>query len=254
MDYPRIDAYASLNSPIHSFDPRAKIITFSVLIFSFAFLENINAAAIAVAFSLLLLIVSRLPLGFVFSRIKVPLGFIVSILVIMAFTVGGKELFSIFGLRVSYEGVHLGTLIVLRATAALFLALLMLGTSRFEAILKALYMLRVPGILVQMLMFTYRYIFVFIDEFGNMKNAMESKGFQIKGNSRHALSILGNAVGMLLVKSYERGDRVYSSMVARGYTGNPIILTKFEMKGSDYVLSGVLLSAAVFFHIFPVIL
>ena len=254
MDYPRIDAYASLNSPIHSFDPRAKIITFFVLIFSFAFLGSISAAAYAVAFSVFLLLLSRLPLDFIFSRIKVPMGFIVSILVIMAFTVGGKDLFSIFGLHVSYEGVRIGTLIVLRATASLLLALLMLGTSRFEAILKALYMLRVPGILVQMLMFTYRYIFVFIDEFGNMKNAMDSKGFQLKGNSRHALSILGNAVGMLLVKSYERGDRVYSSMVARGYTGNPIILTKFKMKGSDYVLSGILLSVAVLFHIFPVIL
>ena len=254
MDYPRIDAYASLNSPIHSFDPRAKIITFLVLIFSFAFLESIPAAASAVAFSLFLLLLSRLPLDFVFSRIKMPMAFIISILVIMAFTVGGKDLFSIFGLHVSYEGVRLGTLIVLRATASLFLALLMLGTSRFEVILKALYMLKVPGILVQMLMFTYRYIFVFIDEFRNMKNAMESKGFQIKGNSRHALSILGNAVGMLLVKSYERGDRVYRSMVARGYTGNPRILTKFEMKSSDYALSGVLLGIAALFHIYPVIL
>lgn len=253
MEYPRIDAYSYLQSPIHNFDPRAKVITFSALIFSFAFLKSIPAAGLAVVFSFFLLLVSRLPLGFVLGRIKVPFVFISMILVVLAFTAGGSEFFSIYGIKVSYDGLMLGILIVLRATAAVLLALLMLGTSRFEITIKALHMLKVPNILVQMLMFTYRYIFVFFDEFRSMKNSMESKGFRLKSN-RQGLSILGNAVGMLIIKSYERGDRVYNAMVARGYTGNPTLLTKFRMKGTDYSLSCFMLIIAVLFHVYPVIL
>ena len=254
MVFPRIDAYSALKSPIHSFDPRAKIISFSILIFSFAFLNDLKAATFALGFSLFLVLLSRLPLSFVLDRIKVPLVFFISILVIMAFTVEGAELFNLFGLSVSSEGVLLGTLIVLRALAALFLLLLMLGTCRFEAVLKALYMLKVPGVLVQMLMFSYRYIFVFIEEFLSMKNAMESKGFQLRGKSSYSLSILGNAVGVLLVKSYERGDRVYKAMISKGYTGNPKLFIKFNMKKSDYVLASLLISLAFCFHLYPVIL
>ena len=255
MEYPEIDKYASLKSPIHEFDPRAKILTFTFLIFLFVFVSDIKLAAINLLFAVLLLLISRLPLKFVFDRVKVVFLFVLPILIIMSLTVKGSELASIYGVSVTYEGVRYGSLIVTRATAAVTLLLTMLGTMRFDTTIKALHMLKVPGSLVQMLMFTYRYIFVLWDEFSRMWRAMSCRGFTLRAN-RYALSMLGNVVGMLIVKSYERADRVYKAMISKGYRGTrtPKTMTEFNMVRKDYALTVLIISIAVLLQIYQVIL
>ncbi len=171
----------------------------------------------------------------------------------MSLTVEGSRLVSIHGVSVSYEGVRYGSLIILRAVAAVTLVLTMLGTMRFDTTIKALYMLKVPGPLVQMLMFTYRYIFVLLDEFSRMWRAMSCKGFVLKANM-YALSMLGNVVGMLIVKSYERADRVYKSMISKGYTGSPMTMAKFNMVGKDYALTVLIIGIAILLRMYSVIL
>ncbi|MCD4807146.1 MAG: cobalt ECF transporter T component CbiQ, partial [Methanococcoides sp.] len=65
MDYPEIDRYASIDSPIHNFDPRAKIITFMVMIFSFVFLDSITKALVGLGIASLIYIIAKLPKAFV---------------------------------------------------------------------------------------------------------------------------------------------------------------------------------------------
>ncbi|MBN1133790.1 MAG: cobalt ECF transporter T component CbiQ [Methanosarcinaceae archaeon] len=253
MEYPEIDRYASLKSPIHQFDPRAKIISFSILIFFVVFVNELDIAVINLFFSFILIFISKLPIKFVLNRIKWVLLFVLPFLIIMPFTAGGSELMTIDGIKMTYEGLVLGMLIVLRATSAVMLILTMLATMRFDTTIKALYMLNVPGLLIQMLMFTYRYIFVFLDEFLRMWRAMGSKGFKLKANM-YALSMLGNVVGMLIVKSYERADRVYQSMISKGYTGNPKTMVKFNMVAKDYAIAFLLISIAILPYISKVVL
>jgi len=248
LDYPSIDRYASLDSPIHRFDPRAKIITFTTLIFSLVFVQEIAVSMVALIFSILVLIISKLPLRFVFKRVWVVMIFVLPLLIIMTFTVQGAEIFDILGISATYEGLRYGSLVVVRALAAVILVLTMLGSMRFDVTIKALYMLKVPSPLVQMIMFTYRYIFVIIDEFASMWRAMGAKGFSPKTNMRDLL-ILGNLVGMLIVKSYERAERVYQAMISKGYTGNPKTKTNFAMRGKDYVLSMLLIGFAIMIHL-----
>ena len=171
----------------------------------------------------------------------------------MSLTVEGSRLVSIHGVPVTYEGVRYGSLIILRAIAAVTLVLTMLGTMKFDTTIKALYMLKVPGPLVQMLMFTYRYIFVLLDEFSRMWRAMSCKGFVLKANM-YALSMLGNVVGMLIVKSYERADRVYKSMISKGYTGSPTNMTTFSMLTKDYALTVLIIGIAILLRMYSVIL
>lgn len=248
MDYPEIDRYASLDSPIHRFDPRAKIITFTLLLISFVFVQKISVAFLALLFSLILLLVSKLPIRFILKRVQMVLIFVLPLLIIMPLTVRGTELFSVFGISATREGLWYASLIVIRSMAAVILILTMLGSMRFDTTIKALYTLKVPKTLVQMLMFTYRYIFVIIDEFMSMWRAMSAKGFNPRTNM-YGLSVMGNMVGMLIVKSYERGERVYQAMISRGYTGNPKTRTAFAMRRTDYVLSTILVGFAILVHI-----
>lgn len=253
MNYPEIDRYASLRSPIHQFDPRAKIVTFTALIFSFVFVNGLSLAMLGLAIALLILVISRIPLGFALQRIKWVFLFLFPLLIIMPLTVEGEQLFDLHGIPVTYEGTVYASLVIIRAMAAVTLALTMLGTTRFDVTIKSLYMLKIPGSLIQMLMFTYRYIFVIIDEFGRMHRALRSKGFEPMTN-KHGLSIVGNMIGMLIIKSYDRSERVYQSMISKGYTGNPRTLMKFSIHAKDYLISMCLLSIVILFHTYHLVL
>ncbi len=252
MEYPEIDRYASLNSPLHRFDPRIKIISFIVLIFSIVLLPAVELALVALFASIIFLLVSQLPVRFVMQHIRWVFVFIVPFLMIMPFTVRGNELFTFGGLGVTYEGVEFGFLVSIRALAAVMLIFPMVGTMRFDTTLKALYQMRVPSLLVQMLMFTYRYIFIFIDEFSRMQRAMKSRGFKV-GTNLHTFTTIGRAVGMLLVRSYERAERVYQAMLSAGYTGNPRTLFEFRSSPKDYIYGFIIIGFAVLLH-FPAVI
>ena len=247
-EYPEIDRYASLDSPMHRFDPRAKLIAFLFLIFSIVSLYNLKLAFIGLFVSILFLVASKLPIRFVLQHIKWVSLFILPFIVIMPFTVKGNEIFSFYAITMTYEGLRYGILVAVRAFSAVILIFPMIGTTKFETTLKALEQLKVPNILVQMLMFTYRYIFVFIDEFQRIWTAMESRGFKLR-TTLYALRTIGKAMGMLFVRSYERAERVYQAMRSRGYTGNPKTLVKFEMRMKDYLLAVSIIGFAVSLHI-----
>jgi len=91
MEYPEIDKYASLDSPMHRFDPRAKIIAFVFLTFSIVLLNDLTLVLIGFLVSILFLIASKLPFHFVIRHLKGVSLFIIPFLVIMPFTVKGDH-------------------------------------------------------------------------------------------------------------------------------------------------------------------
>jgi cobalt/nickel transport system permease protein len=248
IEYPEIDRYASLDSPLHRFDPRAKLIAFLFLIFSVVLIPDLKIAFIGLFFAIFMLILSRIPLAFVLSYMKWVAMFILSFFVILAFTFPGEEIATFYFLSITAEGLYTGSLITIRAFSAVILIFPMIGTMRFDTTIKALDRLKVPNSLVQMLMFTYRYIFVFIDEFQRIWTAMESRGFKLR-TTLYALRTIGKALGMLFVRSYERAERVYRAMRSRGYTGNPKTLVEFEIRTKDYLLAVSIIGFAVSLHI-----
>ncbi len=253
MRNPDIDKYADVDSPIHRFDPRAKLITFTFLIFSFVFIEDIRVALTCFGFSFVILLISKLPLNFIFKRMQPGMLFVFPFLLVMPFTVDGRVLYFIGPLQLTYEGLYYGFLVVIRAATAILLALTMLGSTKMDTLMKSLYALNIPSPFVQTLMFSYRYIFVFIDELLKIWTAMTAKGFKV-GLNKHSMSVIGNIVGMILVRSYERADRVYHSMVSKGYTGQNHTIIRFKMKKADYVLSAGLFSFALLIQTYRMIL
>lgn len=166
----------------------------------------------------------------------------------MPFSVKGVEIFNFYGARLTQEGLMYGFLISLRAISAVIIIFPMLATTRFEEILKALYKLKVPNVLIQILMFSYRYIFTFIKEFQTTLRAMQSRGFKMR-TDLYTLKILGKAMGTLFIKGYEKSERVYQAMQSRGYTGSSKMLVEFKMRFKDYVLAICIIGFAFFLHI-----
>lgn len=244
MRYPDIDRYAEMDSPIHRIEPRIKIVSFGILIVSAVFAGTIPVALFFLVVAAALLFVSRLPVGFIFARMKVICVFVIPILILMPITVPGTPILSLGPLAVSAEGLSFAVLVSIRSVTAILLVVTMLGTQRFDTTLRALALLRVPGIIIQMLLFTYRYIYVMIDEFLRIWSSMRAKGYTFRF-SRHGLTMIGNLIGMLLIKSYERAERVYQAMIAKGYTGKPVSFATFRVTVLDGLFCVVALALAV---------
>ncbi len=244
MRYPDIDRYAEMDSFIHRIEPRTKIISFGILIVSGVFAGTISGALFFFMVGAVVLLASRLPVRFILNRMKVICVFVIPILILMPFTYTGTPVFSLGPLVASVEGITFGVLVTIRSVTAILLVVTMLGTQRFDTTLKALALMRVPSIIIQMLLFTYRYIYVMVDEFLRIWSAMRAKGFTFTF-SRYGLGMIGNLIGMLLIKSYERAERVYQAMIAKGYTGKPISFATFRVTVTDGIFCSAVIALAV---------
>ena len=243
----RIDRYFDGRSLIHRWDPRVKLLSLGIFCFSTVFLPDIRLSLLSLAFSLSLLFISRVRIRALLGYIKWVLIFMLFFFLTMPFTVEGQKIFSVFGFSFTLEGLELAILISTRALAVILIFFLILSSTRFEDIIKALYSLRFPNKLVQIIMFSYRYIFVLMDEARRTWDSMRVRGFNMGFFPRlGALKSLGFALGMLFIRSYERSERVLRAMVSRGYTGRVETLNDFELKKRDVILGiGVFIFAAL---------
>lgn len=250
MDPNGIDSYLyAKNSVVHRMNPMTKVIAVLALVISAAVVKDIYMASFAFLLSFLMMIAARLPVRFVARRIRSPFLFILVFAAALLLSGGeGAVLWSVGFLDITEESATNAALILIRATAAIIMLTVLLATTRFDMIVKVLYDLKMPVFLLQILMFSYRYIFVFSEELESMKNSMTAKGFRPTLSLR-MFSSVANMLGMLLIKSFERGDDVYRSMVAKGYTGKPAIMTKNKMHVKDYAFVSVAVLMALAIHI-----
>ncbi|MDS1029375.1 cobalt ECF transporter T component CbiQ [Bacillota bacterium LX-D] len=206
-------------------DTRVKIISVLLIIVIATSLKTINTLAIAVSLMLCLLIYTRVPFRECLTRILWVLPFAGVMLILMPFVTPGQEaaVFSLgaWKVAVTQQGIAKAFMYTGRVlTSVLALSYLTLTTDLSE-LLHGLRKVGLPAILVNLLAFTIRYFSVFQEELERMKVARKARGFQA-GKSLldvHTMRTLAELIGILFIRSYERGDRVYNSMLARGYTG-----------------------------------
>ena len=129
------------------------------------------------------------------------------------------------------------------------MAILLVATTRFPDIVHALEHLHVPSILTTIIAFLYRYLFVLADEVFRLLRAREARSAAAPdsrsgGSVAWRAGVAGSMAGQLFLRSYERSDRVYNAMLARGYTGHLNTMNPHELHGVDY-----LATALAFFFI-----
>jgi cobalt/nickel transport system permease protein len=151
---------------------------------------------------------------------------------ILPFSYPGHTAFKVFGLSFAWEGLRYATLIFTKALAIVLLSFTVFGSSRFDVSMIAMQKLRCPKVIVQMLLFTYRYTYVFLEEMQRMHTSMLARGFVARTDGK-TLKIFGNFVGTLLVRSFERTDRVYKAMLSKGYQGELHSMVKFNAVPAD---------------------
>ncbi len=135
-------------------------------------------------------------------------------------------------LTLSRHGSQLFVVALAKTTSLVTIALVVLATAPLQDTFKAARALRVPGVLVQLLLLTYRYVFLLFDEFSRLRTALRVRGYRNRA-SLHSYRTIGQVAGTLLVRSHERAERVGQAMRCRGYDGEFRTLHAFQTTRAD---------------------
>lgn len=222
-----LDEYAHLDSYIHSWQIKPKFIGIISLIFSFAFIQKLALLPLIILITIILYVLSNLPLKFLYSRLRYPGIFILTIVMLLPFLVGKTVIFSWGFWQIKQEGCLLVLLVVTRFVFILTTAIVLFATAPFLTTLKTLQELGLSSIISDMMLLTYRYLKELGDRLIIMQRALQLRGFHGHNLSRRNLKVIASLMGTLLVRSYEDSQLVYQAMILRGY-GHQLSTTKFK--------------------------
>ncbi len=224
------------DSILSQLKPELKIFTTFCIVFSIAFLSLENNLLIFLQFLIVLyfLYISKIKIITYFKRLSIDIPFILFALFLPFISRGdNKVMFEFFSVSVYETGFNEMISILIKITLCVSLAIVLTATTSNIEIIYGLQKLKVSPLLISILSFAIRYIDVFIDEFKRVRVAMKSRGYDEKGIK--GLKPIAYASGALLIRGYERGERVYNSMLSRGFSGS-IELKEREYKSSKLLL------------------
>jgi len=237
-------------SLFHRWDVRCKILTLLVYSFMVASLSHLLSALAAIGVSSLTLVIARASVARVLFRLLAISGFVSMFLVVMPFSVpihpgdtvltfGGMEWLT-FNLR----GLRLAAVIAAKAVAIALLMEPLLSTAPLSVTLHGLSRLGAPEMVGQMVLLSYRYLHVFRHEALRMSSGMRVRGFR-KRTNLETIRAMANFLGMLFVRSFERTERVFDAMRARGYKGRFPEPAQLRLRTMDFVVSAGWLAVGV---------
>jgi cobalt/nickel transport system permease protein len=112
-------------------------------------------------------------------------------------------------------GPRIFAAVLTRGTLCLSAMLLLAVTTRFTDILRVLWRIRVPALLVTVLALMYRYLFLLLEESARLSRARRSR--TLTPGRAVAWRSSADVIAALFVRSSERAERVYAAMCARGW-------------------------------------
>jgi cobalt/nickel transport system permease protein len=107
--------------------------------------------------------------------------------------------------------------LVVKSVLTVSTAVILIASTGIENIAHSLRKLKVPKIIVVVLLLTYRYISVLIEEAANIMTAYSLRAPGEKGIRKE---VWGSLMGQLLMRTYDRGQKVYDAMIMRGFHGD----------------------------------
>lgn len=236
------EQFSTGHSFVHNLDPRVKIIVAALYSIVVAVSSNFSALLPALGVSVFLIVLSKLSIRKVLYRLLLVNGMIIFLWVFLPFTYKGESLFTLGPFVGTKEGVLYASQITVKCNAILLVMVALLSTTPISTLGHAMGQLSFPDKLTHLFLFTYRYIHVIFQEYNRLINAMRIRGF-IPGTNLHTYRSYAYLVGMLLVRSYDRAERIHKAMLCRGFHGRYYTLTQFSIKIGDIIYLSLMLSA-----------
>lgn len=219
---------------IHRVDPRVRVVAAALFAVVVCVGDHIPALVSALVVALIVSGISGIGASKMLRRLVSLNVFMLFLLVFLPVSVPGESVFSVDGFHWTREGFYKVGLIALRADAIMVMLIALIGIMEPAHLGFALSQLKVPQKLTEILLFMVRYVEVIHHEYHRLRDAMRLRAFRA-GFNRHTFRSFGYLVGMLLVNSLDRSDRILEAMKCRGFTGRFHVLTSFHFKTLDAV-------------------
>jgi cobalt/nickel transport system permease protein len=215
-DIDALDRLAAGVSPVHRLDPRAKLIVTALFLLTVVSYQKYDVVELTPLFLYLavLMALGQIPALVIARYLLLACPF--------AVLVGG------FNPLLDRQTIaHLGPLavtggwmsfvsILIRFVLTVSAVLLLLACTGYVAVCAALAKLGAPRLLIMQFLMLYRFIFILADEAARMVRAHSLRSPDGRGTT---LRVWGSLAGNLLLRAYDRGMRVHTAMLARGFDG-----------------------------------
>lgn len=233
---------AVVNGFLQKCDPRAKLIT--ALVFLISSLLSKSPFGLTVIYILVLLacIISYVNLIFFLKRtlLFIPVFSLIIITpALFSFVTPGKPVmtfnFHLINFAITIEGISTGLIFFMRVLTSVSIVILLILTTRSHVLLKALRMFGIPHIFTMIFGMTYRYIFLLLDIIQKTYIAVKSRTGHIKSTVK-GQNVAGVTIAGLWLKSYQMQNQIYDAMISRGFTGEPVVDFRFQIKKTGYII------------------
>jgi cobalt/nickel transport system permease protein len=251
MKHAYIDEHSGIDSFIHRLDPRIKIITFVGFVFFIIFTQPTSWLTFLLYGLILvsLIALSKIPVRHILKKSLVVVPFVLVVAVFIPFMKHGAGGYSFgpVGLHISQGGLMVFWNVLIKSYLSVLCMIMLTASTRFSDLLKGFEKLKCPQLIIMVLSFMYRYIFVIEDEFMKMKQAKASRSV---GDSKWVnMKALANMVGVLFVRAYERAESVYLAMSSRGFDGTIRTIHHFQIKTADIIFLSAMLVSLIGVHL-----
>ncbi len=248
-----LEEMAEGNTIIHHLHPMIKLVTtilYLVLVISFD-PYNLTGLMVFAFYPVILMALSEIPYKPLLKRLLVALPF--SFFAGLSNIIFDQKLAMMIGsIPISY-GVISFTTIIVKTVFTVMAVLILIATTSLPQISYQLLAIKVPKIIVEQIMLTYRYISVLLEQVSNMYTAYILRAPDAKGIKMKDMGIF---VGQLLLKSFDRAENIYYAMKCRGYDGNYLYAKPNKVNQIDWIyllVVGIVLLLMRFFNLSQII-
>lgn len=224
------EPFAAGDSWMHRSDPRLRCAFAAAFSVPVSVASDFPVILVGLVISILLIALARLNPLAVARRLAVALGFLIFLWLVVPTTYEGTPVWRMGPVSASREGMILSAQITIKSVAILSALTALLATMGIADLGQALAGLGIPAKMVQLLLLTYRYIFVIEGEYLRLIRAARVRRFR-PGTNLHTYKTYAYLIGMLFVRAAYRAERVHLAMKCRGFHGRFYSLKDFPSGG-----------------------
>jgi cobalt/nickel transport system permease protein len=221
---------------LQQLDPRIKLLSLLAMLSATLLVQQLTSLLLLLGLAILLARCSQVSLRQLYRQAWLSVLLFSGVLALPAlFLVPGETLFTLplLGWHVSRQGLLSAALLLGRAEVSASFALLLILSTPWMHVLKAMRSLGVPVLLVALLGMTHRYVFVLLQTASQMFEARRSR-MVAAPSGRLARQLVASSGGVLLGKAFQLSSDVHLAMVARGYRGDIYLLHSFHTRQRDW--------------------
>lgn len=230
-----MDELASRDSVVHRLHPISKLlITLIYVIVVVSFPKyDLSGLIVMVLYPIFMFQMADISVRQCFYKLRVVMPLVCAVGIVNPF-LDHTPMMQIGNIVITGGMISMITL-MLKGIFSLMASFLLIATTSIDAICAALRKIHVPDIMVTLLLLTYRYVGLMLEEVGVMYDAYMLRAPGQKGVH---ISAWGSFLGQLLLRSLDRGEELYNSMQLRGYRGEFYYadIPEFQKNSLIYIL------------------